>query len=934
MTSLAQAKPSPIPHDAARGALARARFADLPGDLPALIEGVAGCSPYLDALLSREAEWLASIANTPLAEVLAAALVAEGDNFNALSDALRQAKRRVALLTALADLGGLWRLEDVTGALTALSDFAVNTALRHLIAAEIARGKIPGASMGDIDEAAGMVALAMGKGGAGELNYSSDIDLIMLFDETRFQPDDYATARAAFIRVTQRMVKLLSEVTAEGYVFRTDLRLRPDPSVTPVCIAMEPAESYYESLGRTWERAAFIKARPCAGAIAAGQGFLDRLTPFVWRRHLDFAAIEDAHNMRLRIRDHKGLAGAIFVAGHDLKLGQGGIRDIEFFAQTRQLICGGRDADLRQRGTRAALAALAKKGWIDPETASALDAAYIAHRTLEHRLQMLDDAQTHIIPEPAEKRARLAAFCGASDQAAFEAEVLARLQRVQSLTEPFFSRDTPAAPSETPDFERPELAENLFAAWPRYPALRTARGRKLFDGLKPALLARLARAPSPDEALLQFDAFLRGLPAGVQLFALFEANPELLEMLVDICGSAPELARYLGRNPKVFDAVIGSDFFGPLPDMAAMARGLAAALQAAQDYEDALNATRVWAQELRFRIGVHLLRGICSAAQSAKAYSDLAETCLAQLFPIVCKHLAERHGFAPGKGAAVIAMGKLGSREMTVTSDLDLIVIYDGSEQGESDGKRPLLPGPYYARLTQSLISALTVETSEGRLYEVDLRLRPSGRKGPVAVALSAFETYHRQEAWTWEHLALLRARVVAGTPEMLGATAAALSAAQNLPLDAAQIRTDVVEMRARLAAANAAHDDFAWEVKLGRGRLLDIELMLQAGALMRNVTNKRAAPAMARALARDGWLGKDELAQLEAALTLFATVQQIGRLAIDGRLEPARAGQGVMDLLCRATETADTAVLETLLLQVQSEMCALIDSKLGKQEA
>ena len=931
MKTLRNAQPGPIPYDTARADEARVAFVDLPKNLIDLVAGVSGCSPYLQGLLQREAVWLRKVLDIDLDDLLAQTLTANGESFATLSDDLRTAKRRVALLTALADLGGLWALEQVTDALTRLSDFAVEAALRHLVAAEIARGKLPGMGPEDAATAAGMVALAMGKGGAGELNYSSDIDLIMLFDETRYAPDDYANVRAAFIRVTQRMVKLLSEVTGGGYVFRTDLRLRPDPSVTPVCIAMEPAENYYESLGRTWERAAFIKARACAGDIKAGEGFLARLTPFVWRRHLDFAAIEDAHNMRIRIRDHKGLAGAIAVPGHDLKLGQGGIRDIEFFAQTRQLICGGRDADLRHRGTRAALAALADKGWIEPETAAELSAAYVVHRTLEHRLQMLDDAQTHQIPESAEKRARLAAFCGATDQAAFEAEILARLHKVQQLTEPFFSREaTAAAPSVTPDFARPELAEELFAAWPRYPSLRNERARKLFNRLKPALLARLARAPSPDDALLQFDSFLKRLPAGVQLFSLFEANPDLLDLLVDICASAPELARYLGRNAKVFDAVIGSNFFAPLPDASKLNAGLAAALEMAQDYEDALNRTRIWAQEIRFRIGVHLLRGISDAAIAAKAYSDLAETCLSQLFPLVCANLATRHGHAPGRGAAVIAMGKLGSREMTVTSDLDLIVIYDGTAQEESDGKRPLPLGTYYARLTQALISALTVETSEGRLYEVDLRLRPSGRKGPVAVTLGAFEAYQAEQAWTWEHLALLRARVVAGDADMRAATSQAMEAALAAPHDPAKVLADVVEMRARLAEVNASHDTEVWEVKLGRGRLLDIELMLQAGALMHGIIGKRAAPAMARALKRNGWLSAEDVIAIEAALTLFAAVQQIGRLAIDGRLDPARAGVGVMELLCRVTETDSPDALASRLAAVQAQMASLIDERLG----
>ncbi len=335
---------APRAWDADHAGEADALFADQPPEVRALLAGAAGCSRYLGGLMRLEADWLReALAIAPedsLAEILAAMT---GPDATALAPVLRLGKRRAALLVALADLGGAWDLEAVTGALTDLADRAVSQSLTTLVAAEIDRGQLPGVTDADIPDAAGMFVLAMGKMGARELNYSSDIDLIVLFDETRHAPDDYADLRKGFIRITQRMVKLLSEVTGDGYVFRTDLRLRPDPSVTPVCIATEPAEHYYESLGRTWERAAYIKARPCAGAIAAGEAFLERLRPFIWRRHLDYAAVQDAHDMRLRIRNHKGLAGPLAVPGHDLKLGIGGIREIEFFTQTRQLITGGRD---------------------------------------------------------------------------------------------------------------------------------------------------------------------------------------------------------------------------------------------------------------------------------------------------------------------------------------------------------------------------------------------------------------------------------------------------------------------------------------------------------------------------------------------------------------------------------------------------------------
>lgn len=441
---LDQVQTAPKPYDPARGGEARALFKGLPSGLLDLIEGVAGSSAYLNASLHREAAWLTSIAAEPMGESFEALLDFPQDNFQTLSDSLRIAKRRGALLIALADIGGLWGLSEVTDALTRLAESAVQTGLQYLVSAEAARGKLAA----DPSDAAGMFALAMGKMGAFELNYSSDIDLIILFDETRHPPENWGELRASFIRVTKRLIKLLSENTAQGYVFRTDLRLRPDASVTPVCIATEPAEHYYESLGRTWERAAFIKARACAGAIGAGEAFLQRLEPFVWRRHLDFAAIDDAHDMRLRIREHKGLHGPVRAGGHDVKLGKGGIREIEFFAQTQQLILGGKDRSLRIRGTVNALKALAAHGFVPNEATQNLIDAYSAHRKLEHRIQMLDDAQTHIIPEDVEKRRQLSMLCGFESLAAFDADVEARLVLVHKITEGFFNDDKTAAPAE------------------------------------------------------------------------------------------------------------------------------------------------------------------------------------------------------------------------------------------------------------------------------------------------------------------------------------------------------------------------------------------------------------------------------------------------------------------------------------------------------
>ena len=925
MTRLVDVISAPIAYDVARGQDALAPFMGLPQNLLDLIMGTAGCSPYLEGSITREADWLREVHNQPLADVFFNILQIEGDSFQTLSDNLRIAKRRAALLIALADLGGIWSLKQVTKALTDLADTAVQKALEFLVGAEISRGKLPGCTTADIPQAAGMVALAMGKMGADELNYSSDIDLIMLFDESRFPAENYAELRAGFIRITKRMVKLLSENTAQGYVFRTDLRLRPDPSVTPVCVSMEAAERYYESVGRTWERAAFIKARPCAGAIDAGWNFLERLRPFIWRKHLDFAAIEDAHDMRLRIREHKGLHGPIVIAGHNMKLGRGGIREIEFFAQTRQVIVGGRDPDLRSRETVQALNDLNRKGWIEQDDCKNLITAYEHHRMIEHRIQMIDDAQTHIMPKDVAKRDRLAAFCGFETRKDFETEIIARLEMVHQITERFFASDAdePDKPLAEYGFRDVGAVQAMMDKWQDYPALRSSRAQRIFARLQPVLLAKLSAASNPNEALIHFDAFLARLPAGVQVFSLFDANPELLDLLVDICTTAPELARYLGQNARVLDFVLGQEFFQPLPDLAELQADLAGLVNAATDYERVLDTARIWVHEQRFRIGVHLLRGISNADEASGAYSDVAEACLRVLWDAVIDQFSTRYGRPPGKGAAVIAMGKLGSREMTVTSDLDLIVIYDAEGIEMSDGPRLLGIKPYYARLTQAFVSALTVATAKGTLYKVDMRLRPSGRSGPVATSLSGFIEYQKTEAWVWEHMALLRARVVAGSDSVMGATKSAITEVLALPHNQDKVLLAVQEMRTRLANAKAKDAANPWEVKFGDGRLMDMELLLQAGMLINGIQSIRRPADMARELAKAGWLSSVEAQQIIAALKLYSILQQIGRLAVEGGFTPEKAGRGVMALVLKATGKTD---IEALLDALQTARIAMLE--------
>jgi glutamate-ammonia-ligase adenylyltransferase len=623
--------------------------------------------------------------------------------------------------------------------------------------------------------------------------------------------------------------------------------------------------------------------------------------------------------------------GDIPLEGHNMKLGAGGIREIEFFTQTRQLIAGGRDPDLRDRTTAGGLAALAAKGWLPGDVAAGLTAHYREHREIEHRLQMVNDAQTHLMPGSPEGIDRIARFMGEGDTARFRARLQGRLAEVAALTEGFFSpgQQEATAPECLP---LSETAEAIVARWDSYPALRSDRARTVFKRLRPEILARMQRAGEPDEALAQFDGFLAGLPAGVQLFALFEANPQLIDLIVDICATAPRLARYLARNAGVLDAVLAGAFFAPWPGEARLAAELGARLEEVGDYERKLDAARVWAKEWHFRIGVHHLRGVTDAFEAAAQYADLARACVAGMWGPVCAEFARRHGPPPGRGAVVLGMGSLGAGRLNAVSDLDLILIYDAEGQDGSDGPRPLTTTAYFARLTKALITALSAPMAEGRLYEVDMRLRPSGRQGPVATALSSFDGYQRHEAWTWEHLALTRARVVAGAGAPAGghraglggegapdAAARAGSAALAAEVEAlrreilaekgrgAQVIPDAAEMRARTAAARPGAG--RWDMKAGPGRLQEIELVAQVAGL-RAGSAQRGVEAQLAAGVRAGWPARADADALLAAYRLCWRVHCAGRLLADGVLDPGALGAGACAFVLREAEADDLGAL------------------------
>jgi glutamate-ammonia-ligase adenylyltransferase len=831
---------------------------------------------------------------------------------------LRRAKRRAALLIALADIGGAWSLEPITGALSRIADSCLDRAVGHLVAA-------PGAAEPSHDRTGagdGLIVLGMGKLGARELNYSSDIDLVIFYDDTRFSGSTLDNARTRFVRLARALVRMMEERTGDGYVFRTDLRLRPDPAATPLAVSLSAAEVYYGSLGQNWERAAMIKARQVAGDPEAGDRLFNFLRPWIWRRNLDFAAIDDIHAIKRQINRHKiGPAQAGFL-DYNVKLGHGGIREIEFFAQTQQLIFGGREASLRAPGTCDALDALCRAGRIEAAVASDLSQAYRFLRLVEHRLQMVDDQQTHSLPRTDEGMARISRFLGFAHPALFMETLRLHVERVQAQFAALFERSPSlSGPGDlvfTGVEDDPETLETLRAlgyvnvtsiaaairGWHhgRYRAVRSERAREILTKLIPALLEALAKTAEPDAAFFHFDAFLGALPAGVMFLSLLAENAHLLGLVGRIMGMAPQLSEQLGKTPALFDELLTADFFATLPDIPSLSADLDRALAQSRGYEDALVRLRRWAAGKKFQAGVHILEGVSDGVAAGRFLAAVAEVAIMRLAPLVEAEFASKHGPMPGGGLVVIAFGRLGGRLMSFTSDLDVVTVYDAPEGVVSAGDRKLEAPVYFTRLTQRLIAAISAPMAEGRLYEVDLRLRPSGEAGPAAAAFPAFSRYHGESAWTWEHMALTRARVVSGPARLTAAVEATIRATLTHERDPARLVADVAAMRLRIAEEHKPAS--RWDFKYVPGGLVDIEfaveyLVLREAHRHPHLLTTETAEQIER-LAAAGILSRGAADDLTRALYLAWRVQGLIRLTTRGTFDPATAPAAIRARLCR----------------------------------
>jgi len=923
---------------------AEARLLRLPGILP-MIRCLGGNSPYLAALALRESDAIRRLAADGPEAVIAHDLsnlthVSSTAKRPDVAAALRQAKRTTALIAAIADIGGIWPLETVTAALSDLAEATLRLAIRHLLRSAHDARDIRLQDPNRPEHNCGFVALAMGKLGGAELNYSSDIDLILLYDGTA---PVYAGGRAAgsigsfTSRLARDLITLMEARDANGYVFRTDLRLRPDPASTPPAVSMHAALLYYESMGQNWERTAMIKARPVAGDLPLGHRFLEAIRPFVWRRGLDFAAVADIHAMKRRIDVAKNTAlgrmddPVARIAGHNVKLGEGGIREIEFLVQTLQMVWGGRDPTLRIKPTLPAMARLVETRHLDDTARRELADSYRFLRRVEHRIQMVNDRQTHDLPEQPDDMARIARFMDYPDARAFALDFLRHVDIVRTHYRAVFELvpDLPDAQAAGPDLDfrgdDPEPAATVAALrtlgyrdtkrivsgvrrWlaGHVRALRSTRARDLMTTMVPSILVTLGRQPNPDEAFNRFDRFISALPAGVQPMSLFHRNPRQLDRIAAVLGAAPLLSEHLARYPSALEGLLTTD------DVADVRRMLRSRLTDADRPEDVIQIVRQTVKERDFFLSVATLEGRLDANASGRQRTALAEAALAALVPRVLADFAARFGRVPGGTLAVVAMGKAGGREMMAGSDLDLMFIYDHPpDVTESRGPRSLPASQWFVRAVQACIAALTAQGPEGQMYALDMRLRPSGNKGPLAVPLEGFKHYHEWDAWTWERMALTRARVVAGPPDMRRLVTQAIGAAIRRQQEPDRIRANAASMRERMGRDLRPHGP--WDVKLRPGGLIDIEFIAQTLQLIRvqdpGFQGSQTTHIALRRLRDAGMIAKADAKLLIDAERLWRTIQGMLRMTV-GRIEGAALPEASsMPLLLAAAKAGVSAV-------------------------
>ncbi|QKT03233.1 bifunctional [glutamate--ammonia ligase]-adenylyl-L-tyrosine phosphorylase/[glutamate--ammonia-ligase] adenylyltransferase [Ectothiorhodospiraceae bacterium 2226] len=835
-----------------------------------------------------------------------------------LGEALRRARRRVWMQLALRDIAGVAPLEEVVAALSAFADAAIGAALARLYRWQCAELGTPCDAGGRPQH---MVVLGMGKLGGGELNFSSDVDLIFAYPEegeTRGGPGRARANEEFFTRLGRRLIGLLSQPTPEGFVFRVDVRLRPFGDSGPLALSFDALEQYYQVHGREWERYAMLKARPLTGDPEDVRQLMALLRPFVYRRYLDFGSFESLREMKQLINQEVRRKGM----DENVKLGAGGIREVEFIAQAFQLIRGGREPELQERSLLVILERLAALNYLPHYVAEALRASYRFLRRTEHRVQQFADQQTHALPQDPEGRARLAYGMGYASWEAFAAELASHRGRVhEQFAQVFEAPQTRHAEADELDLAgvwldtlEPAAAESALqaagfadpaAARARLTGLReghtgrslSGRGRTRLERLMPLLIGAVGQAEEPDRTLGRVVHLIEVIAQRTAYLALLVENPMALSQLVRLCSASSWVTSLLAQHPLLLDELLDPRALYAPPDKAAMAAELRARLARLdpEDLEQRMDALRHFKQAQTLRVAA----ADVAAAMPLMVVSDhltwLAEVVLDEVLELAWGHLVARHGrpvcSADGtvcdKGFAIVAYGKLGGIELGYGSDLDVVFVHGGDDDARlTEGDRPIPNAQFFARLGQRIIHLLTAHTAAGVLYEVDLRLRPSGASGLLVTGLDALAEYQRSEAWTWEHQALVRARVVAGDPLIADGFGKVRAEVLSRARDAAALREDVRAMRARMREALAAPAAAGFDLKQGAGGIADIEFMVQYGvlswahkhpALLRYTDNIRLLAGFAEA----GLLPPEQAQLLSDAYRTFRA--RLHRLTLQG---------------------------------------------------
>ncbi|WP_343343632.1 bifunctional [glutamate--ammonia ligase]-adenylyl-L-tyrosine phosphorylase/[glutamate--ammonia-ligase] adenylyltransferase [Sphingomicrobium sp. XHP0239] len=782
-------------------------------------------APFLRGAARRRPEILETFVSEGSDAAVAAALALQADEPGVQ---LRRRRDALALAVALADLSGEWDLVTVTRTLSDFAESAIDRALAVAIDQEVEGAPLEG-----------MTAIALGKLGSRELNYSSDVDLILLYDPDRLPVREGRDVGDRAVRIARNFVALLQERTGEGYVARVDLRLRPASEATPIALSVNAAISHYESAAMGWERAAFIRARAAGGDRFLGQRFLDAVEPFVWRRALDFGVIDEVRSIAGLVRTEYA-GGQAFGPGFDVKRGRGGIREIEFYAQSLQMIHGGRDPALRVPATLDALAALGMAGHLPHEEVAELSRAYRTLRDAEHRLQMVEDRQTHTIPEGAAAIDNVAHLAGAADGAAWLASLRPHVDAVAPRFDELVAEQAERLPSDRDTLTRVldergvadgANAARLIAGWRSGKArsLRSAKAREAFEAMLPVMLDAIAAAPDPAHAFNRFADIVERVPSAINLYRLLEAEPTLARLLARILAFSPALATQLARRPGLLDGLLDKSAF----DSPGSAAGFAARLTdatATLDYDLALDRARRLVNEKRFALGVQLIDGETDPLDVARGYAHVAEGAIRALAARTQAEFEIVHGRFDGAGLVIVGLGRLGGEALTHASDLDLVFLYDHGKAAKSAGIKPLTPADYYNRLANRIVAALSVPTAAGPLYEVDTRLRPEGLTGSLAVGFAGFEAYQRRDAWTWEHMALTRARPLFGSEKGRARIDAILSRILKADRDNPDVAHDARIMRADMRAHKPPAGPL--DIKLGEGGLVDLEFAMHVTQL------------------------------------------------------------------------------------------------------